>query len=925
MAGSPFDDELKDLQATCDWLEAQLHEVRGRLRGLELRGKAAGSSVPLATAVPPAPTPETPASPNLEYLARLEPPAAPPAHAKAPAISTPPPVAAPEIKPQPPRPPASVLEDLAKRATPPTAAPKTSPPAPKLNVELLLGRTWLNRIGAIILLMAIAFFVKYAFDQGWLSPTARVILAAITGLLLVGGGEYSLHRGMRIFAGGLIGCGVGVLYLACFAAHNFYHLVDTSAASVLYTLVTALSIVASVHGHLLPVAILAVLGGFGTPIALSTGVDKQVALLTYVIALDVGFLASAAIRKWDVLRILSWLGTAALFVGWYLDFYKEPAMWRTAGFILVFYILFHGEGLLSLWRGQTQWPRVMAWLLHADNAVFFAASYFLLCDAVPKWMGLFTVITAAVQWLAAWRLRGREEIIRPAIESLWLDGAAILAFAAPIQFDRYLVSVNWAIQGAVTFWFCRRTPRIVLRAKALGVLIAAVVHLWMYDRADGDLTQHFWIAGHWFATRLLLCMAWVSICTYAAAIFLVLRRKASLEDTALAVLLLIIGTAQLLATFADHWERYLATWWWLGLAAGWWLLASRSRWAVIASFSILLATGLKLFNWDTTVSAVENIWSELHGVILNRAVITGVLVAAAATAFRLHLPRLPSKVCDNLGFLPLPLLTCLGALAITWTGTFEVLRVFRFEAWATRTFSQPQEAQGLFLTGFWLLNAAALWLIIRPRMSTLAHYALVLTLLAVFKMLLTDTLLFAFRGPWDHLSGICFNRVCIVGAICIATGFLCSWRVRQVVASARSWAFTPETTILTLLLAILSVTWIPSFEIARVFHFEPLRLRFSDPRLAMHVAFSVFWATNATVLLVIGFARWVPAMRYYALLLFAVTIVKVLAFDLAHQAMIYRIISFVVLGVLLLLASFLYQRVSARFAPPATQSPPPAD
>jgi len=103
-----------------------------------------------------------------------------------------------------------------------------------------------------------------------------------------------------------------------------------------------------------------------------------------------------------------------------------------------------------------------------------------------------------------------------------------------------------------------------------------------------------------------------------------------------------------------------------------------------------------------------------------------------------------------------------------------------------------------------------------------------------------------------------------------------------------------------------------SFEISRIFANEPWGLSFPDPRRAMHVFLSVVWSLNASVLLAIGFARFNAALRVTAILCFAVTLVKVMTVDLGYLKMIYRIVSFIVLGLLLLGVSLMYQKLSAR-------------
>ena len=168
------------------------------------------------------------------------------------------------------------------------------------------------------------------------------------GLLLIGIGEYSLRTGKRPFAVGLLGAGVVVLYFSAFAAYSFYHLISTQTAFALLSGVTVVSSLIAVHARMLPIAIMGLVGGFWTPIALSTGVNQQVALMTYLLILDAGFLVVGSIRRWDVLRLLCWVGSAILFAGWLEKFYTAVALHPTLWFLLAFYMIFHADVIVSL-------------------------------------------------------------------------------------------------------------------------------------------------------------------------------------------------------------------------------------------------------------------------------------------------------------------------------------------------------------------------------------------------------------------------------------------------------------------------------------------------------------------------------------------------------------------------------------------------
>ena len=77
------------------------------------------------------------------------------------------------------------------------------------------------------------------------------------------------------------------------------------------------------------------------------------------------------------------------------------------------------------------------------------------------------------------------------------------------------------------------------------------------------------------------------------------------------------------------------------------------------------------------------------------------------------------------------------------------------------------------------------------------------------------------------------------------------------------------------------------------------------------VAASVAWAVYAAALLGSGFLLRRTEFRWTAIVLFGVTLGKVLLYDTARLDAAYRILSFLALGGLLVAASFLYQRKKA--------------
>lgn len=80
----------------------------------------------------------------------------------------------------------------------------------------------------------------------------------------------------------------------------------------------------------------------------------------------------------------------------------------------------------------------------------------------------------------------------------------------------------------------------------------------------------------------------------------------------------------------------------------------------------------------------------------------------------------------------------------------------------------------------------------------------------------------------------------------------------------------------------------------------------------MELTRSMAWLAYSLILFAIGLLRKVAAPRYAAILLFSITILKIFITDLSFLDIPYRIISFMVLGLILLAVSYVYQSRSGK-------------
>ena len=101
----------------------------------------------------------------------------------------------------------------------------------------------------------------------------------------------------------------------------------------------------------------------------------------------------------------------------------------------------------------------------------------------------------------------------------------------------------------------------------------------------------------------------------------------------------------------------------------------------------------------------------------------------------------------------------------------------------------------------------------------------------------------------------------------------------------------------------------PSYHAGRYTPYNPAYVNNTQNiRIAEDFTYSALWMAYGTMLMIVGFWRRSAFVRWQALVLIAFTIVKVFVYDVSQLDRGYRIVSFIVLGVVLLTISFVYQR-----------------
>jgi len=480
----------RDLAARVEWLERELVTLRGEVRQLrDAMGPAHGEGAPEVPGTPSiqAGSVETMDNPAPSVVAS-HPYAIPPQESATPAAnasalhasaST---DAAARIDRQMespaamPAPTPAQAEVVGSRQAGTPAAPVRGPGFVERVVKA--GRDWLFggntvvRVGIVVLFFGIAFLLKYAADNSLLPVEIRLagVALAATALLVLG---WRIGESRGAYGLVLQGGAVGALYLTVFAATRLYHLLPVAAALPLMIATCALSAFLAIRQDAPSLAFMGSAGGFLAPLLLSTGGGSHVMLFSYYALLNAGIFAIAWFKAWRALNLLGFVFTFSIGAAWGATAYRPELLASTEPFLILFFVMYVGIALLYAVR------RELTLRHYVDGTLVFGTPLVVIGLQSALMSGTefglaWSAVALAVFYLAiAGWLAPRRARLGLLFDSMFALALIFATLAVPLAFSGPTTSATWAIEGAAVTWLAVRQRRIVAFGFGLLMQLAA--------------------------------------------------------------------------------------------------------------------------------------------------------------------------------------------------------------------------------------------------------------------------------------------------------------------------------------------------------------------------------------------------------------------------------------------------------------------
>lgn len=393
-----------------------------------------------------------------------------------------------------------IQEEVSKPAQPSYYSTAETPRETKNQdgLEFRIGGIWLNRIAIVLIVLGTAYFLKYAFDNNWVGPMGRIIIGVLFGISFLVAGEIFQNKKYTIFAQGLTGGGLAILYFSIFAGYYFFrdeNIISQPVAMVLMIIITAASVILSVRYDSKAIAVLGLIGGFSTPFLLAAGEENYLGLFTYLLILNIGILTLSYYKKWSFLSYISFSLTQLIMLTSFISYFwniKHMFFFSEFFFTALFIMYLLIPVVYSVFN-NTRVTGGQITIIVINTLFYTLVSFSMISIVYPDFRGFFAVLmTLAYGGIGFW-VKSRNPGDKNILVIFFGTAITFLTLAIPLQLYKYkfmdLISIGWIIESTILLYSGFKIESRKMRTASIIILLITSTKFLMFDVLNLNLDE----------------------------------------------------------------------------------------------------------------------------------------------------------------------------------------------------------------------------------------------------------------------------------------------------------------------------------------------------------------------------------------------------------------------------------------------------
>ena len=329
----------------------------------------------------------------------------------------------------------------------------------------------LVRIGGIILFFGLAFLAKYAAEYSTISMQTRLIFIALTAIALIVLG-WKLRNKDGIYGQVLQGLGIAIFYLVIYVASKFYALLSFDIAFILMLMTVVSGSILAVIEKSQPLAVFSTIGGFIVPILVASNDGSHVVLFSYYALLNLAIFIQAWYHSWRLLNILGFVFTFVIAGIWGVLRYNAELFVTTEPFLILFFMMYLTVSILFTFKHSFKPKNLIdGTLVFGLPMVVFPLQLNLVQNF--EYAQAISAIILGALYLIFYRVFKNNEKTDLLAQVFLLLSVIFFTISIPYLFDADVTAALWALESCVAIWIALKQNRVYSRYLAEALLFAS--------------------------------------------------------------------------------------------------------------------------------------------------------------------------------------------------------------------------------------------------------------------------------------------------------------------------------------------------------------------------------------------------------------------------------------------------------------------
>lgn len=349
-------------------------------------------------------------------------------------------------------------------------------------IEMKIGLNWLNKIGIILILFGVAAASKYTYST-WFNDYLKGISFFILGALLLAGGEWSYRKIKNVFATGLLGGGISVLYGAVFYSYFQLNIINMNVGILLSIMITLTAIVLSLRYHSKTICSLGLIGGylplFSFIFAFGLEGNSFYAAMVYLLLLNASIVFISFWKSWSIVHYISFfLHVPSIF---YLA-YHAPSETISILYTLLAFLMYLVVTLAYPFKYKIALLKMDVAFLGLNTLFSCFVLYFLFDKAgLNDYRGLLALAFSLV-YVGLGQLI--HKVMRNEKYTMILFYSTSLTFAVlmiPFQFGVQWLALGWLIEGIILVIYGFKNRIKSMELAGWGIFLLCIGVFYFFD------------------------------------------------------------------------------------------------------------------------------------------------------------------------------------------------------------------------------------------------------------------------------------------------------------------------------------------------------------------------------------------------------------------------------------------------------------